>query len=103
MSCHEEHEHHHEHHHGHHHCHKHHGEGDRDHHSECRCCGCGCHCECGPGCGCGGERHGCEDKNRGFPRRFRSKAEKLAKLEAYLSELKAEAQAVEERLAELRR
>jgi len=33
---------------------------------------------------------------------MRTKAEKIARLEAYLAELKAEAQAVEERLAELR-
>ena len=43
-------------------------------------------------------RHG-----RHFGRRFQSKAEQIAELEAYLAELKAEVQAVEEHLADLRR
>jgi hypothetical protein len=51
--------------------------------------------------------HTCECKQRGFHRRFRSKAEQaaaqIAELETYLADLKAEAQAVEERLADLRR
>jgi hypothetical protein len=47
--------------------------------------------------------HGCECKPRGFHRRFRGKAEQISELETYLAELKAEAQAVEERLADLRR
>jgi len=37
----------------------------------------------------------------GFRRRFETRAERRAVLEAYLAELRAEAQAVEERLAEL--
>ena len=58
-------------------------------------CGCDCGC-CGSGrceCGCGGG---------GFRRRYQTKAEQIAELEGYLAELKAEVQAVEERLADLR-
>lgn len=36
-----------------------------------------------------------------FRRRYRTKAEEVAELQAYLNELKTEIQAVEERLAEL--
>jgi hypothetical protein len=59
------------------------------------------HCSCGEGhgeCGCGG---GCG--SHGFERRYQTKAEQIAELEAYLSELKTEVQAVEEHLADLRR
>jgi hypothetical protein len=61
--------------------------------------------ECG--CGCGAERDahgmGCHDGgHHGFRRSYRSKAEVIAELEAYLAELKAEALAVEEHLNELR-
>jgi hypothetical protein len=85
----------HQHHHGHGHhrshgCEHHEGHGDHGHWS------CGCHdrgeddgCRCGEGGG-------------GFQRRFQSKGEIIAELEHYLSELKAEAGAVEERLRELR-
>ncbi len=64
------------------------------------CCCCGCHC-----CHC---RHGdecqCECCQGGrFQRRYQTKAEQIAELEAYLAELKAEVQAVEERLADLKR
>jgi hypothetical protein len=52
-------------------------------------------CDCGGSCGCG-----CET---GFPRRYQTKAEQIAELEAYLSELKLEVQAVEEHLADLRK
>jgi len=47
-------------------------------------------CECG-----GGEAR--------FPRRYQTKAEQVAELEAYLADLKLELQAVEERLADLRK
>jgi hypothetical protein len=54
-------------------------------------------CECGEsGCDCG-----CGDD--GFQRRYLTKAEQIAGLEAYLAELKLELQAVEERLADLKR
>ncbi|MEW6094008.1 MAG: hypothetical protein AB1531_08600 [Chloroflexota bacterium] len=56
-------------------------------------------CECGEGCSCGcdccGEGH--------FHRRFQTKAEQTEALEAYLAELRLEVQAVEERLADLRK
>ena len=39
---------------------------------------------------------------RRFRRRFSTREERIARLEDYLSELRLEAQAVEERLAELR-
>jgi hypothetical protein len=106
---------HHEHHHGHHEHHDGHHECRCRHHHECRCGqgyqggqGCeshsryGCHGDCR--CRDRGEgHHACEGKRHGFHRRFRSKAERIAELEGYLAELKAEAQAVEERLADLRR
>lgn len=53
-------------------------------------------CECGGNCGCGG------GETR-FPRRYQTKAEQAAELEAYLADLKLELQAVEERLADLRK
>ena len=53
-------------------------------------------CECGEGCGCG-----CGDD--GFQRRYLTKAEQAAELEAYLADLKLEVQAVEERLADLKK
>ena len=68
----------------------------RSHHGRGRChCGCGQghhggSCDCG--CGCGG----------GFGRRFLTKEEKIAGLEEYLESLQKEAQAVEERIAELK-
>ncbi len=40
--------------------------------------------------------------HRRFRRRFSTREERMARLEGYLSELRLEAQAVEERLAELR-
>jgi hypothetical protein len=45
-------------------------------------------------CGCG---------NDGFQRRYQTKAEQVSELEQYLNELKTEVQAVEERLADLRK
>ncbi len=55
-------------------------------------------CECGEGSGCD---CGCGDD--GFQRRYLTKAEQTAELEAYLAELKLEVQAVEERLADLKK
>ncbi len=65
---------------------------------ECRCeCGCCCghECHCNCGCDCCGGHH--------FHRRYQTKAEQIAELEAYLAELKLEVQAVEERLADLKK
>jgi hypothetical protein len=60
----------------------------------CKDCGCESGGECGCQCSCH-ERH--------FERRYQTKAEQITELEAYLSELKIEVQAVEEHLADLRR
>jgi len=92
------------------------GQQHRQHHGQ------GCECqsesECGCQCGCCAERGGrccdstrgscscdsekgnccCDGGHGGFRRRFKSKAEVIAELESYLTELKAEAQAVEERI-----
>jgi hypothetical protein len=57
-------------------------------------CGNGCDCGCGCEC-CGGEGR--------FQRRYLTKAEQIVELEAYLAELKLEVQAVEERLADLKK
>ena len=66
---------------------------------DCTCqdgqCECGCHCNCGCDCCCERDHH--------FHRRYRTKAEQIAELEAYLAELKLEVQAVEERLADLKK
>ena len=52
-------------------------------------------------CGCQREKsHGC-GKGPRFSRRFFSKQEKIEQFEAYLAELKAEALAVEEKIAKL--
>jgi len=56
------------------------------------------HDECGCGCGCNGG-YGAPS----FQRRYQTKAEQIAELEDYLSELKTEVQAVEEHLADLRK
>jgi hypothetical protein len=64
------------------------------------CKQCNCQSEEGCSCGCGCE---CCGHDGGFERRFQTKAEKVAELEAYLSELKTEVQAVEEHLADLRK
>jgi len=94
-------------------------------------CHCGCHgrdggcccpheadrCDCGCGqaetCGCEREttqagpchrrEHGAHARHAPrFGRRFRSRAERLAELEAYLADLQAETRAVEEHIAELK-
>lgn len=67
-------------------------------HEHCECdenCSCGCNCNHNCGCDCCGGHH--------FHRRYQTKAEQIAELEAYLAELKLEVQAVEERLADLRK
>jgi hypothetical protein len=60
-----------------------------------------CECETDEKCDCGCEC--CGGGDEGFHRRFKTKAEKIAELEAYLADLKTEVQAVEEHLADLRR
>jgi hypothetical protein len=64
--------------------------------------GCDCSeeaCECGGECSCG-----CDCCGGGhFQRRFQTKGEQARVLEAYLAELKLELQAVEERLADLKK
>jgi len=59
-------------------------------------CDCGGECSCDCGCDC------CKGGGR-FHRRYQTKAEQIAELEAYLADLKTEVQAVEERLADLRK
>jgi hypothetical protein len=60
-----------------------------------------CDCEEGGTCDCGGDC--CGGGQPTFHRRFQTKAEQIAELEAYLADLKTEVQAVEEHLADLRR
>jgi hypothetical protein len=64
----------------------------------CKQCGCqsdqGCGCDGGSSCECGGHAGH-------FERRYQTKDEQIAELEAYLNELKTEVQAVEEHLADL--
>lgn len=62
----------------------------------CKECDCQEGHECGHSCSC--ECHGGH-----FERRFQTKAEQIAELESYLSDLKTEVQAVEEHLADLRK
>ena len=90
--------------------------GEHEHESECECgghdghagrgrgecCGghvtrhhCGCQCECS----C---HHPAAGGERPSWRRFATREERAAALEEYLHELRAEAQAVEERIAALR-
>ncbi|MCX7750892.1 MAG: DUF5082 domain-containing protein [Candidatus Bipolaricaulota bacterium] len=70
-------------------------------HRSCGCCGCCCCCCCCHGhhgeCSCGPEG------GYGFRRRFVSRGERISRLEAYLAELQAEAQAVQEEIARLRK
>ena len=92
----------------------------RGHHGECECHGsrhgehhgdCDCESEGAGGCECGGhEGHGececgCHEGEGGemhFERHFVTRAERIAELEAYLQDLKNEAQGVEERIAEIK-
>jgi hypothetical protein len=60
-----------------------------------------CDCQSGQGCDCDCECGG--HAGHGFERRYQTKAEQIAELEAYLGELKSEVQAVEEHLADLRK
>jgi hypothetical protein len=65
--------------------------------NQCECgsdCGCDCNCH-EDDCSCGHGKH--------FHRRYQTKAEQIAELEAYLEELKTEVQAVEEHLADLKK
>jgi hypothetical protein len=62
----------------------------------CKECGHQCDCDCGSSCECS-----CH--NRHFERRYQTKAEQIAELEAYLGELKLEVQAVEEQLVDLKK
>jgi len=72
-------------------------EGHRHHHGRHHGSGCeGGSCSCG--CGGGSE---CKCGSGGFERRFQTKAEQITELEEYLGTLKAEVQAVEERLVDL--
>ncbi len=67
-------------------------------HGDCECgedCSCGCNCDHDCGCDCCGGHH--------LHRRFQTKVEQAEALEAYLAELRLEVQAVEERLADLRK
>lgn len=57
-------------------------------------CGCGQQGHHGGRCGCGG--------HHGLKRRYWSREEKIAWLEQYLDDLENEAQAVRERLAEMK-
>jgi len=72
----------------------------RDSHDNHEGCGGACQCgeECGGECHCG---RGGNCDNHHFQRKFKTKAEQIADLESYLSELKKEVQAVEEMLADL--
>jgi hypothetical protein len=71
---------------------------DHTHSNTCECGSHGHACSCGESdceCSCHSGHH--------FERHFQTKAEQIAELEAYLTDLKAEVQAVEEHLADLRR
>jgi FAD/FMN-containing dehydrogenase len=80
--------------------------GHGHHHGGGCGCGCGGGCQCGCGCDCDCCRGGtCTCGNGGgkFHRRYQTRSEQVTELEAYLVDLKAEVQAVEERLDQLRR
>jgi hypothetical protein len=57
-------------------------------------------CHCGSDCSCGEDQCSCGSN---FHRRFQTKQEQIAGLEAYLKELKLETQSVEEILADLKK
>jgi len=69
-------------------------------HEDQNCCSGECQCGGGSNCHCAGNGP-CHSHH--FQRRFQTKAEQIVDLEAYLSELKKEVQAVEERLADLKK
>ena len=94
---------------------------DKHHHGECGChegrhgghhegSDCECHKEpeCEHGCHEGRHERGCgchegsESAGIHFERRFVTRAERIAQLEAYLKDLQTEAKAVEERIAEMK-
>jgi hypothetical protein len=62
------------------------------------CCDAGADCNCGSGCDCS-----CCGSEVGFKRRYQTKVEQIAELEIYLKDLRDEVEAVQERLADLRR
>jgi hypothetical protein len=64
----------------------------------CHQCNCQSSQEFDCGCGCGGCGHSAH-----FTRRYQTKAEQISELEAHLTDLKTEVQAVEERLVDLRK
>ena len=88
-------------------CHRHgrqHGECEcecREHTCDCECHGSGHSKHHGGECGCGKHACACE-RGEKFERRFATRAERIAQLEAYLQDLKTEIQAVEEHLAEFK-
>jgi len=57
-------------------------------------------CDCENGCDCGCDC--CKGGHR-FQRRYQTRAEQIEVLESYLAELRLEVQAVEERLADLKK
>lgn len=63
---------------------------------KCKCNGC-CDCHCGE------VSHDCCCDQRHFQRRYQTKAEQIADLETYLADIQKEVQAVEERLADLKK
>jgi hypothetical protein len=67
------------------------GERHAPHHGRQQAGGCRCACHEGPG-----------EEHPPFRRRFSTRAERIALLEQYLQDLRAEAQAVEERIAEMK-
>ena len=93
----------HERHHGHHGCACGCDEERKEGHGENAACGCGeqhhgrhGHAESGPG------MMGAHGHERGFHRRFMTRAERIGQLEVYLRDLQAEATAVEEQLAAIK-
>jgi CDP-glycerol glycerophosphotransferase (TagB/SpsB family) len=84
----------------------------KHHHGECNCnggrhgehheengCDCNCYSEHERECSC---HEGSESTEIHFERRFLTRAEQIAQLEVYLNDLKVEAQAVEERITEMK-
>jgi hypothetical protein len=61
-----------------------------------------CECQSDRNCGCGASHDSCGCGGHSFERRYQTKTEQTVELEAYLGDLKAEVQAVEEHLAALR-